>query len=90
MTMKPHSFVGRVIESLRSALLGQIFYWNSVDLERKLENFRHYFNDSRTRASFEGSTPAEVSGDVIVHPPTLCNYIWEAHCDGLFELPLAA
>ncbi len=90
MTIKPQSFVGRLIESIRRAILGQIFFWNAVDLERKLENFRHYFTHSRAHASLDASAPAEVSGDVVTHPATLRNYIWEEHCNGLFELPLAA
>ncbi len=44
----------------------------------------------RTHASLDGDTPAERSGSVVTHPAALHNFIWEKHCGGLFELPVAA
>ncbi len=41
-----HPFVERLIGSLRRELLDQVFFWNTVDLERKLRSFQLYFNDS--------------------------------------------
>jgi len=89
-TPNSHPFVEWLIGSLRRELLDQIFFWNAVDLERKLANFRRYFNHSRTHATLDGKTPAEVTDDVVAHPATLCNYTWAKHCGGLFELPMAA
>ncbi len=80
----------RLIGSLRRELLDQVFFWNTVDLERKLRSFQLYFNHSRTHASLDGSTPADKSGDVVTHPAALGNFTWEKHCAGLFELPMAA
>jgi len=85
-----HPFVERLIGSVRRELLDQVFFWNAVDLERKLRGFEVYFNQSRTHLSLAGNTPAEKSGDVIGDPATLSNYTWEKHCGGLFELPIAA
>jgi len=85
-----HPFVERLIGSIRRELLDQVFFWNSVDLERKLGHYRLYFNQSRTHASLDGNMPAEVSGNVVVHPATLGNFAWEKHCGRLFELPVAA
>ncbi len=85
-----HPFVERLIGSLRRDLLDQVFFWNTVDLERKLVSFQVYFNQSRTHMSLDGNTPAEIRGDVITRPATLRNYTWEKHCGGLFELPMAA
>ncbi len=85
-----HPFVERLIGSLRRELLDQVFFWNTVDLERKLVSFQVYFNQSRTHLSLDGNTPAEIRGDVITRPETLRNYTWEKHCGGLFELPMAA
>jgi hypothetical protein len=31
-----------------------------------------------------------MSGNVVTHPVALCNFTWEKHCGGLFELPVAA
>ncbi len=85
-----HPFVERLIGSLRRELLDQVFFWNTVDLERKLRSFKLYFNHSRTHASLNGNTPTEMSGSVVTQPVALRNYIWEKHCGGLFELPVAA
>ena len=49
-----------------------------------------YFNQSRTHASLDGSTPAEESDGVDTHHSTLENFTSEKHCGGLFELPMAA
>ena len=67
-----------------------MFFWNTVDLERKLRSFQLYFNNSRTHASLGGKTPAEIGGDVVAHRATLRNFTWEKHCGGLYELPVAA
>ena len=85
-----HPFVEGLIGSLRRELLDQVFFWNTVDLERKLRSFQLYYNHSRTHASLNGNTPAETSGSVVTHPATLRNFTWEKHCGGLFELPVAA
>ncbi len=85
-----HPFVERLIGSLRRELLDQVFFWNTVDLERKLRSFQLYFNHPRTHASLDGNTPAEMSGSVVTHPAALRNFTWEKHCGGPFELPVAA
>jgi hypothetical protein len=85
-----HPFVERPIRGIRRELLDQVFFWNTVDLERKLRSFQLYFNHSRTHASLDGDTPAERSGSVVTHPAVLRNFTWEKHCGGLFELPVAA
>jgi len=57
---------------------------------RKLEMFKHYYNHSRTHASLNGDTPAEISGDNGAQPAPLNSYVSEQHCGGLFQLPVAA
>ena len=89
-TPSSHPFVERLIGSVRLELLNQVFFWNTVDLERKLRSFQLYFNQSRTHASLDGSTPAEETDGVDTHRATLENFTWEKHCGGLFELPMAA
>ena len=53
----------RLIGTIRREFLDHTLFWNAVDLERKLGFFEHYYNRSRTRASLDGKTPAEMSGD---------------------------
>jgi transposase InsO family protein len=65
-------------------------FWNAVDLERKLELFKDYYNHSRTHASLDGNTPAVISGDRVAQPAPLNSYAWKKHCGGLFQLPVAA
>ena len=38
-----HPFVERLIGTIRQEFLDHVLFWNAVDLERKLEDFRHYY-----------------------------------------------
>jgi hypothetical protein len=89
-TPRSHPFVERLIGTIRREFLDQSLFWNPIDLERKLELFRDYYNHSRTHASLDGNTPAETSGDCVAKPASLQSYAWEKHCGGLFQLPVAA
>jgi transposase InsO family protein len=89
-TPSSHPVVERLIGSIRRELLDQVFFWNAVDLERKLLSFQRYFNQSRIHASLDGSTPAQRSGSLVTRSATLRNFTWEMHCGGLYELPVAA
>ena len=67
-----------------------MFFWNALDLTRKLEHFRHYYNGVRVHRSLDGGTPAQrAEGE----PPAYVNldrYAWQQHCRGLFQTPIAA
>ena len=62
-----HPFVERLIGTLRREFLDQILFWNTRDLDRKLEEFRDYYNVHRVHASLGGETPAEISGEVFIN-----------------------
>ena len=85
-----HPFVERLIGTIRREYFDQVFFWNAVDLERKLNEFRGYFNEQRTHASLEGDTPAETAGCPAVKPASLDRFSWQEHCGGLVQLPVAA
>ena len=85
-----HPFVERLIGTIRREFLDHTLFWNTVDLERKLELFKNYYNHSRTHSSLNGNTPAEISGDNVAPPAALHSYTWQTHCGGLFQLPVAA
>ncbi len=85
-----HPFVERLIGSLRRELLDQVFFWNAVDLDRKLEAFRYYFNDHRVHSSLDGLTPEEASGHATEKRADLNHFTWQNHCRDLYELPIAA
>ena len=57
-----HPFVERLIGTIRREFLDQVLIWNAVDLGRKLEEFRIYYNKiaftSRSVAVLQESDPA--------------------------------
>ena len=42
-----HPFVERLIGTIRREYLDRMLFWNSIDLQRKLETFRIYYNSVR-------------------------------------------
>ena len=43
-----HPFVERLIGTIRREFLDHVLIWNAIDLKRKLEEFRIYYNESRS------------------------------------------
>ena len=70
--------------------LDHLFFWNEGDLEKKLEQFRTYYNNSRVHSSLDRSTPAEKAGEKISNVISIENYRWKSFAQDLFQLPLAA
>jgi putative transposase len=58
---RSHPFVERLIGSLRREYLDQLFFWNAADLERKLELFRRYFNETRVHQGLGADIPERES-----------------------------
>ena len=85
-----HPFVERLIGTIRREYLDQIFFWNASDLERKLEEFQHYYNSHRVHNSLDGDTPSETNGEAIIRRAYLNQFRWKSHCRGLYQLPVAA
>jgi len=48
-----HPFVERLIGTIRREYLDHVFFWNVVDLTRKLDEFRDYYNVHRVHRSLE-------------------------------------
>jgi transposase InsO family protein len=61
-TPRSHAFVERLIGTVRREYLDQTLFWNQSDLERKLENYKAYYNHHRCHSALAGATPAERSG----------------------------
>ncbi len=85
-----HPFVERLIGTIRGEFLDQILFWNSVDLESKLLEFRDYYNSERVHSGIGGSTPCEAGGALAAGVAKLDNFRWQARCRGLYHLPAAA
>ncbi|MGO9606112.1 MAG: integrase core domain-containing protein [Candidatus Binataceae bacterium] len=87
---RSHAFVERLIGTVRREYLDRTLFWNQSDLERKLENYKGYYNQHRCHSGLAGATRAERSG---VPPPPIANlesYSWRQHCNRLFQTPTAA
>ncbi len=89
-TPTSHPFIERLIGTIRREFLDQSLFWNTDDLQRKLANFRVYYNHHRTHSSLGGDTPAEVAGGTPKLPIKLNKFRWQTHCRGLYQLPIAA
>jgi transposase InsO family protein len=66
-----HPFVERLIGTIRREYLDRVFFWNAVDLARKLESFRDYYNDHRVHRALAGLTPAQRAGALCPAPAAL-------------------
>ena len=64
--------------------------WNAIDLSRKLDEFRNYYDENRLHQSLSGRPPGERSGPPPPAHAVLDHYAWRHHCRGLFQMPIAA
>jgi putative transposase len=85
-----HPFIERLIGTIRREYLDRVFFWNVVDLRRKLAAFHDYYNEHRVHRSLAGITPAQRAGASSAAPAALDCYGWQPHCRGLFQIPIAA
>ena len=85
-------YVERAIGITRQEFLDNLFFWNSIDLQRKLNQFQEYYNDTRAHSSLEWKTPIEMATDKTAEKKvvSLDHYRWKSHCRGLYKLPMAA
>ena len=81
-------FVERLIGTIRREYLDQTFFWNSLDLERKLNKFKEYYNQHRVHSSLEGNSPSEQCGGVHRKLISTDHYNWQSHCHDLFQTPV--
>jgi putative transposase len=83
-----HPFIERLIGTVRREYLDCVFFWNGVDLMRKLAAFGDYYNEHRVHRSLGGTTPARRGGAPSFAPVTFDSYDWQQHCRGLFQTPI--
>jgi transposase InsO family protein len=85
-----HPFIERLIGTIRREYLDRAFFWNAMDLNRKLAQFQGYYNAHRVHRSLVGATPAQCAGAPAPAPAALDHYAWRQHCRGLIQTPIAA
>jgi transposase InsO family protein len=88
-TRDSHPFVERLIGTIRRKHLDSAFFWNALDLARKLGEFRDCYNVHRVHRSLDGTTPAQRAGapSSIAALPNC--HASRQHCRGLFQIPIA-
>ena len=85
-----HPFIERCIGTVRRELLDKILFWNSNDLQNKLESFQKYYNEERCHLAIDTLTPRQKAGTPSGAIISLKQYRWKKHCRGLYQLPTAA
>jgi transposase InsO family protein len=85
-----HRFVERLIRICRNELLDRIIFWNERDLQNKLNQFQHYFNNHRSHLGIDGKLPNQLATKKSSSVININNYQWKSHCRKLFQLPVAA
>jgi putative transposase len=84
-----HPFVERLVGTLRRESLDRALFWTTTDLEAKLLDFQHYYNEHRTHTGCKGRPP-EPGANVDRSLANLSCYRWQKHCRGLYQTPIAA
>lgn len=84
-----HPFVERLIGTIRREYLDHTLFWNATDLERKLNEFKTYYNNYRNHSSLSGQSPCEFGTKVSKPKARLDQFSWKYHCRGLFQTPIA-
>ena len=85
-----HPFVERLIGTIGREYLDHVFFWNAIDLTRKLDAFADYYNAHRVHRSLDGVTPVQRGGALTPAPASLDRHAWRQHCRGPFQTPIAA
>jgi hypothetical protein len=85
-----HPFVERLIGTIRRKYQDRTVFGNSLDLQRKLKNFRTYYNGVRVHHSLDGTRPASRSAPSSPSTADPAHHAWERYCHGLFEIPITA
>ena len=80
-----HPFVERLIGTIRREYLDHTFFWNSIDLHRKLDAFRRYHNGVRVHRSLDGHTPEHRAGNPSSSTATAAQYGWKNLCNGVLS-----
>ena len=65
---------GWIVRTIRREHLDRMFFWNAVDLARKLGEFKTYYNSNRCHQSLRGGTRLEKPGKPAARRASLSRY----------------
>ncbi len=84
-----HPFIERLIGTVRRECLDKTLFFNSRDLQKKLNDFQKYYNSTRAHSSLNQKTPAEIAFGAKNRSKCYKNtkINWESYCNGLYQLP---
>ncbi len=85
-----HPFVERLIGTVRREFLDHVPFWGALDLERKLDSFKTYYNHDRTHRGRDGGIPDPSLTSGRQNIGGLDDFRWKPCCRGLYQLPIAA
>ena len=85
-----HPFVERLIGTIRREYLDHTPFWNSLDLQRKLDEFKDYYNEHRTHAALCDRSPASSLESNQSSLLDISDFAWRSHCRSLFQTPVSA
>jgi putative transposase len=85
-----HPFIERLIGTVRREILDKTLYWNAYDLQNKLQLFQNYYNKERCHHGIDGVMPLKKANEQSSKVISINHYRWKKHCQGLFQLPIAA
>jgi len=83
-----HSSIERLIGTIRREYMDHVPFWNSMDLQRKLDQFKNYYNQHRPHTSLAGHTPDDLGRSSERSTASLSNFMRKHHCNGLFVTPI--
>ena len=89
-TPTSHPFIERVIKTIREELLDRVIFFTASDLQRKLNLFHYDYNEYRSHMGISGKNPTQKSHSLKPNIINIQKYNWKSHCQGLFQLPIAA
>jgi len=83
-----HPYIERIIGTIRREHLDRTLFWNSSDLERKLNAFKDYYNQHRVHTALDGVPPEQYGNTPKSKPASLNSFGWKTYCNGLFHTPI--
>jgi len=89
-TPASHPFIERLVGTIRREYLDRLFFWNSNDLQNKLDAFQRYYNSNRAHSSLDRKPPAVKAEEVSANVISINQYRWKSVARDLFQLPIAA